>query len=365
MKILKKYILLSVIKLFFILIIILLVVASFIDTLYLIKDNKSLGSMDILRFNFYVVPFHIYLVLPLSLFLSVLLTISMLEFHNEITAICISGIKLSCIYSIIIIFSIVIFIISILNTELILPYTYKKMNIIKYGHSYYNDYKIKTDIKYVSSSGKFYIINSFDSEDNSITGISIQDKDIDGNSVIYTSNYGYYTDNMWGIKEVVKRTIKGSGKSIVEEKIPLYKVSELPSPDKLILLNKVSFLKKEELRLIELLKIVPYSNTSLQLHRKVLVSLFSKTIYFIDYILLSVLGVLMGIYRKNIRSGAGNVGIGILIFLLFNVFVRYGYLFGYQGIIPSLLSCLLGDLFLFLCIIFYLYKLSSRGVFFS
>ncbi|MDI6786649.1 MAG: LptF/LptG family permease [bacterium] len=319
MKILDKYLIINFLKPLFYSIVtfagIMLVTDIFETANTLISAKVSLSAS--FKYFFFKIPQIITLILPVSVLLATLFSLSKLFFQNEITAM-----KANCItvYRIFAPILILTFTLSILNffwnetivtranriTNIIKQTQIKKINI-KYNEAY--------NISIHLSSDQFLKLHYLNKEENIMENINL---------LYYTpqsslkmridAKYAKWNDNKWSFCEGIKRKFNSFGELISESQFEKEVISISKSPEDILEIVFFERREPEEISFLSLQKYIAILKKSGSNVTNYLVELHMK----LSFPMISFIISLIGASLALLASFRGNIaGFGLSIFISF------------------------------------------------
>lgn len=342
---LSKYIIISFLKIFVLcvsVIIALYMVVEFVENFdYFIGHKTSLKYA--VEYFVLKLPMIIFQTTPITVLLSVLLTLGVLSKNNEITAMKAGGISLYNITAPLLILTFFISLFILIGNETIVPYATQKFYHVKYVVIEKTPPKIffkQNMVWFKGSDNTIFNIHLLDIKNNQIKGITVFKFDPDFNLTerIDAKEMLYEKDGWHLIEGVSRKFIKDSNINTVsfeKESIILDK-----KPEEF----KEAVKKSEEMTFFELRNYVARLKAEGFNVARYSVELYSKTaIPFINFIMCLIA---IPFSLKSSRGGGVVMGIGmsIMIAFIYLVILSFGISLGKGEILPPILAAWLANI---------------------
>lgn len=320
--------------------IIIFIVIDVIENIDKFIDRKADTSTVFLYYLYYI-PYIISLTLPISMLLSSLFSIGNMTQHNEIVAQKSAGISLYRIFTPIFISAFVISILAGIFSETLVPWSnQQRLDIMRYEikRNPRNMNQNRSNINLQDMQNRKISIGFFNAKSLEARKVSILT--FDGKKLIERIDAPSmkWDNEIWMLKDVVKRTIQDSAVAIERFEI-LPKLDLLFKPENLVELQK----NPEEMSYFELKEFVDDKLKIGAEVRKWVVEIYLKISYpFANFII-----VLFGapIAARKRRSGpAVGIGISLLVCFVYFLFVRTGQVLGHQGTLEPWLGAWFGNI---------------------
>ncbi len=294
-------------------------------------------------FFLYKFPYIFGQVLPVSILLSVLISIGIFSRNGELTAVKASGISLLRVLSPLFMCGLVASVGVMFINESITPVTMKKVNSIR--KTWLEDIKMGVFGKrgfWLRGGDGIYNIKEMDLKNNTLRGV-----------VLYEFGRGFEFTGRIQAREVVWRNDNWradnatgwglSGGRVVRKKVDKVVFDGLKSPDELVSAER----GYEQMGLVELYRYIQGLEKEGYDTSRYRVDLYSK----ITFPLVNFIMVLVGIpfALKTGRSGGIAVGVGLSVIIGFSYWIIFAISrsLGHSGVFPPLFSAVFPDIFFF------------------
>ena len=340
---LDKYLILSFVKKMMSVLFVFITVFLVVD---IIEDvdkmlDYSLGFNQYFLIYFYSIPQYINIAFPMTILISTVMTFTLLQKNNEITALKASGVS---IYRLTIPFFIIGIISSFLmfyfeNSVVTQSNIYKSDLEKKYYNKYYNN-KINKNILMQISNNKTIMIEKFDYRNKTAKNVTIQEfNDNKLMSRIDMESLLWYEDT-WVAKNAKYRSFekdniyKDLADSVIRINIrPIDLIQSSIKPSDMDYWSLSSFIERLKINGKE--------------HRKWLVDLYFKTSFPFSNIIMIIFGVALTIKRPKANFLVG-LGSSILVIFIYYIMIKTGQTMGYSGILSPFLSVWIANIIFFI-----------------
>ncbi len=331
MKIINEYLYKEIIKLFFIVLALVVVIYLAVDFFEKIDNfiENRIGLFEVLTFFILKTPFIIVNVCPIASLLSVIITFSLMNKNNEITALRAGGAGTFYLAAPILLIGIFFSIFLFLFSETVMPYSIKIANDIWYG-------KIKgraietTKDKDIWIKGDSNLINIkyYDPDEQKAFGISVIffDKKFNMTKRI-NAEQGIFINDEWLFSNIMEQHLNGLKNKVYFFDKKNYRLSILPS-DLLTVIRK-----PEEMSIKELLSYIKKIEKEGYDADGYKVEFWAKIAFPFTCIIMSLLGCGIPLKRKKKDTIFAYVAYGIGISFLYWIFYSFCLSLGHGEIL--------------------------------
>jgi len=346
-----RYLILSFIKkllsILFVFVIIFLVVDVIEDVDKMLDSNLTFNEYSLIYF--YSIPQYINIAFPMTILIATVMTFTLLQKNNEITALKAAGVS---IYRLTIPF-ILIGILSSIGMFYFENMVVTQSNTLKADleKKYYNrssNKKINRNILMQVGENQTIIIEKFDYRKKIAKNVSLQ-KFID-NKVIsrIDAEQLVWSNDSWITKNATHRTFSDNNSYI-----------NLPDSIININLNPVdliqSIIKPEEMDYWSLNSFINRLKKNGREYKKWLVDLYFKTAFPFSNILMVLFGIVLTIKKPRTNFLIG-IGSSVFVIFIYYVMIKIGQTMGYNGLLSPFISVWIANIMFFISGLFLLSK---------
>ena len=334
----------------FVFIIIFLIVDLIEDVDRMLDYNLTFNQFSFIYY--YSIPHYMNIAFPMAILIATVMTFTLMQKNNEITALKASGVS---IYRLTIPF----FIIGIILTILMFYFeniVVTKSNTLKSNleKKYYNKNQknnINKNVILQIDKNKTIIIDKFNFRNKSANNVSIQE--FENNTLksrLDTENL-IWLNNNWVAKNSTYRSFddKSLFRSFSDTILHLN-----IKPMDLI----ESTVKPEEMDYWRLKAFIDRLKSNGREHTKWLVDLYFKTAFPFSNIIMILFGVVLTIRKPRTNFLIG-LGLSIFVIFIYYIMIKAGQSAGYSGAVPPLLSVWIANILFFICGLILLTKTKS------
>ncbi len=347
MSIINKYLTKEIIKLFGLILIMVVGIYIVVDFLEKIDDFMEAGLSFSKAFTFFVykTPFIIAQIAPVGILLSVLIVFGLMNRNNEVIALTSSGVSTFYLLKPVIILGFLFTALLFLLSEVLVPITTVKANRIWLG-------EVRKELVITSKAENIWIkgdriishIRFFNPMEKAIFGITVHKFDKEFRLIErIDAEKGFFRDGQWQFYEALVQQLnpeQGDYESALHNKMTA-KFDFLPDDLKRVVK------KSEEMSFSELadyMRKVEKEGYDATNYR---VDLYAKIAFPFVCIIMSMVGISIGI-RRQIRDALPiGVSIGIGTAFLYWIFYSFCVSLGYSGMIPPMISVWTANLIFF------------------
>ncbi|MDY6855041.1 MAG: LPS export ABC transporter permease LptG [Thermodesulfobacteriota bacterium] len=349
MTILNRYITIEFLKVFLLSLSAFVVIYLIVDVLENINQflKRDVPTSSIIEFFLFKIPPIVVQVTPVATLLSSIITLGILSRNSELIAIMASGINIYRILVLVLGFSFLVSIVSLVVNESIVPYTNQRVKYIENTELKKKKPLIsfKQNRIWYRSKNAIYNIDLFDPTQNTLQGITIFYFDREFNLIQrIDARTAKWINKKWLFHNVSSRFFE-NGKEINMEKWER-KIIALPevaddfkivekSADEMSYRGLKSYVKK--------IKAEGYDAT------KYLVDLHAKLAFPFASLIMSLIGIPFALKTKREKGIISGVGMSILISFGYWIMFSLTLSFGHGGILPPIVSAWISN-FTFLII---------------
>jgi lipopolysaccharide export system permease protein len=348
MKIIEKYIIKEIARLFFIVLAAVVGIYLMVDFFEKIDNFISAGldPFKAVLFFIYKIPLVFTQVLPLALLIAVLVALGLMSRNNEIVALKSSGVSMNFLLKPIIVLGLLSTGVLFVLSEIIVPVSVPKANGI-----WVKDVKKKQMVTtkekniWIRGNDRLVHIKYYNPVSGEFFGLSLYYFDEAFNLVRrIDATYGTYHQGKWIFHNVMEQ-VKNPGNGTFKTR--LYEKKEEPLdlvPEDLQHVSK----KSEEMGFSELKDYIKKTEMEGFDAMPFRVDLYAKTAFPFVCVILSLLGTGIGL-KRSIREGLPvGIAYGIGIAFLYWMFHSFCLSLGYGGLLPPIVSAWMTNL-VFLC----------------
>ena len=348
---LDKYITSSFIKKLFnilVVFVVIFLVVDIIDHIDKILDH-NISFMEISMLYIYSIPQYINIGFPMAILIATVMTFTVLQKNNELTALKASGVS---IYRLTIPFIIIGLLSSLgmfyFENIIVTQSTSLKLDLEKKYFKKVKKNKANNDIIIQLDQDRVISIDKFDHRTKIAKNISIQQfqdnimiSRLDAKEMEWINNY-------WLAKEIIYRNFNDEGIFFMRADSALS--INLNTMD-LIEINT----KPEEMNYWALKTFIFRLKNNGKEFKKWLVDLHFKTAFAFSNILMVLFGISLSI-RKPGNNLLASLGLSIFVIFIYYIMIKTGQTMGYKGIIPPLLSVWIPNITFLIFGLFFLYR---------
>ncbi|MCK5740193.1 LPS export ABC transporter permease LptG [bacterium] len=328
------------------------IIIDLIDHMRNFLSHNVPNNVIIMYYIFYL-PHIIYLMVPVALLLSALMSVGELARNNEIVAMKSSGISLQRVLLPLFVIAFLISLFMIYFNERVVPFTNQKLFQIQreYLGKYKKLAKKRSNIYFKDPDNQNWVyINYYDSRNQQANRVSIQHIAQGTITSRYDAQRMVWEEKRWFL-------IDGTIRNINEENVffEYFERCEAPpliyTPDDFSKIQK----KHEEMTYKELNDFIEEVKKNGGEPRSWLVDLYARIAFPFASFIIILFGAPLAAGKK--RSGKA-LGFGISLFIAFTYFaiIQIGQTFGYNGLLPPLLAAWLGNIVFFTGSVIMLFK---------
>jgi lipopolysaccharide export system permease protein len=336
MSIIAKYLIKEIIKYFGIILIMVVGIYLVVDFLEKIDDflEAGLSFSHAFTFFFYKTPFIIAQITPVGVLLSVLVTFGLMNRNNELIALKTSGISIFYLVKPIIFLGIGFTLLQFLMAEVIVPVTTIKANQIWLGQVR-NEAVVTAKEKNIWIKGDRLIahIKYYDPAQKTVFGITIHAFDENFRMIQrMDAQRGVFAGEQWIFYNIMTQTLK--------KESGLYQLSFDKQKSVAFHFQPVDFKrvikKSEEMSYTELESYIEKIESEGYNALKYRIDLYAKIAFPFICIIMSIVGVGIGVHEKVKEGLPMGIAVGIGITFLYWVFYSFCISLGYGEVLPDL-----------------------------
>ncbi len=362
MRILDRYILNSMIKVFlgccftFLMLYVIIDVFSHLDEI--LKQKTSIDLLFIYYLNF--LPFIFVQVAPFACLLGCLYTLGVLNRNNEIIAMRTSGLSIFKITKTLIVFACLITVLVFLVNDKFIPQSEITKQRIK-NQMQQEDKKIQKDRREITNlsiyglRNRLFFINKFIISENEMEGITILEQDNLANvRKKIVASKGIYKDDLWHFYECItyffddNGQVKGNPAYFTEQ---IMDITESPQ-DFLKQRQKPEFMSVAQLNDYILKLSMSKAKTVV---RNLKVDLYHRFFMPLTSLVIVIVGIPFSLIMRRRATALSSLGIAIMVGFLYYVVNAISVAFGKAGLFPPFLAVSLSHI-LFLSLGIYLIR---------
>ena len=339
-----------ILSVLFVFIVIFLIVDLIEDVDRMLDYNLTFYQFSFIYF--YSIPHYMNIAFPMAILIATVMTFTLMQKNNEITALKASGVS---IYRLTFPF----FIIGILLTIAMFYFeniVVTKSNTLKSDleKKYYNKNQKKNINKNIIlqiDKNKTIIIDKFNFRNKTANNVSIQEfEDNLLKSRIDTENLVWSNDN-WVAKNAIYRSFNNiSSYSFLSDTILYLGIKPMDLIE--------SSVKPEEMDYWALKAFIDRLKSNGREHRKWLVDLYFKVAFPFSNIIMILFGVVLSI-RKPRSNFLIGIGLSIFVIFIYYIMIKAGQSAGYSGALSPVLSVWIANILFFICGLISLTKTKS------
>ncbi len=349
MSIINKYLTKEIIQLFGLILIMVVAIYIVVDFLEKIDDFLEAGLPFSKAFTFFVykTPFIIAQIAPVGILLAVLVVFGLMNRNNEVIALTSSGVSTFYLIKPVIIIGLVFTVLLFILSEVLVPITTAKANRIWLG-------EVRKEMVITNKAENIWIkgnrlishIRFFNPMERAIFGVTIHKFDKDFNLVErIDAEKGFYRKGQWWFYDALVQKLNpefGNYESELVEKMTT-EFDFLPEDLKQVMK------KSEEMSFTELADYMHKVENEGYDATNYRVDLYAKIAFPFVCIIMSLVGVSIGIRRQIGDMLPFGVALGIGIAFLYWIFYSFCVSLGYGGMIPPMIAVWTANL-IFLCL---------------
>ena len=340
----------KILSVLFVFIIIFLVVDLIEDVDRMLDYNLTFNQFSFIYF--YSIPHYMNIAFPMAILIATVMTFTLMQKNNEITALKASGVS---IYRLTIPF----FIIGILLTITMFYFeniVVTKSNTLKSDleKKYYNKNQknnINKNIIFQIDKNRTIIIDKFNFRNKTANNVSIQEfEDNVLKTRIDTDNLIWNNDK-WIAKNAIYRSFNNKRPySSLSDTILYLDIKPIDLIE--------SRVKPEEMDYWTLKTFIDRLKSNGREHRKWLVDLYFKTAFPFSNIIMILFGVVLTIRKPRTNFLIG-IGLSIFVIFIYYIMIKAGQSAGYSGALSPILSVWIANILFFICGLISLTKTKS------
>jgi len=323
--------------------IVIVLVVDVIENISRFLDQRATFRMVFLYYLYYI-PYIISLILPVSMLLSALFTLSFSAQHNEVVAQLSSGISLYRILAPLFLLSLIISGLAGIFNETVVPVSsQRRLDIKRYEISKNPrpSEKTRTNIYIQESANRTLNARYFNGQTSEARNVSIKTFEgavlkerLDADRMIWDKDH-------WKLSTGMVRRFSNGVEDIHAFKDSIFNEIRI-TPDELAVVQK----SPEEMSYTELNNFIRELNELGADPRKWLVERHLKIALPMANFIVVLLGAPLASRKR--RGGMGlNFGLSLMVSFIYFIIIRTGQVFGHQGQLPPLLAAWMGN-FIFL-----------------
>lgn len=352
MRILDRYILRSVLALFFSCIFIFLFLYVIIDTLSHLEDilKQHITLVFLLKYYLTYLPIMLAQVSPFACLLSVLYTFGKLNHNNEIIAMRSSGQSIFQMTKTVIIMGFVVSLFVFWVNDRVVPRSLlenqKMKSQIEEGTKKAREKKQEDlyNLSMYGSGNKLYFVNRFSVKDNSLYGITILEHDQHQNITRkIVANRGVYKDKRWKFYQCITYNFDENGQ-IIEEPVYLEEEAmDIPEGprDFINQRQRVDFMTIAQLS--DYIRKLSKSGASTVI-RNLKLELYQRFTSPFTNLLIIMVGIPFALIIRKRATGLSSIGISIMVGFLYYILDAISIALGMGGILTPVLSASLSHI---------------------
>ena len=340
----------KILSVLFVFIIIFLVVDLIEDVDRMLDYNLTFNQFSLIYF--YSIPHYMNIAFPMAILIATVMTFTLMQKNNEITALKASGVS---IYRLTIPF----FIIGILLTIAMFYFEniiVTKSNTLKSDleKKYYNKNQknnINKNIILQIDKNRTIIIDKFNFRNKTANNVSIQEFEDNILKSRIDTEYLIWNNDNWVAKNAMYRSFNNQRPYSSLSDTTLYLDIK---PIDLI----ESRVKPEEMDYWTLKNFIDRLKSNGREHRKWLVDLYFKTAFPFSNIIMILFGVVLTIRKPRTNFLIG-IGLSIFVIFIYYIMIKAGQSAGYSGALSPILSVWIANILFFICGLISLTKTKS------
>lgn len=349
MRILDRYILKSVLGLFFCCVFLFLFLFIIIDVLSHLDDilRQQSGVMFLLQYYLSYLPMILAQVAPFACLLSTLYTFGKLNHNNEIIAMRSSGLSIIQISKTVIIFAFLVSLFVFWLNDTVVPQSMVITQEMKKELEQYSPEKQKEkeskarvidNLSMYGIGNRLFFINRFSTADNTMEGITILEQDREQNLVKkIVANSGVYEDGHWKFYQSITYDFNRSGQIIQEPRYLEEEITDIPeTPQEFIKqMRQPEFMSIKQLR--DYINKLSQSDTS-NVVRKLKTDLYQRFFSPWTSVFIVLLGIPFSLILRRRSTGLSSIGISIIAGFLYYMLDAVCLALGKGGILIPILA---------------------------
>lgn len=364
MRILDRYILSSMVKIFIGCVLIFLILYVVIDVFghldEILKEETSIELLLLYYLNF--LPLILVQVAPFACLLGGLYTLGVLNRNNEIIALRTSGLNIFQISKTLIIFACLISILVFVVSDKFIPQSeITKQNIkiqMEQGNKNKEQRQSISNLSIYGLSNRLFFINRFIPSENRMEGITILQQDNSANvrQKIIASE-GQYRNGQWYFYECIIYFFDDNGRlkgEPVYSQEKLMDITESPQ-DFLKQRQKPEFMSVAQLN--DYIQKLSKSKAKTVI-RNLKVDLYQRFFMPLTSLVILIVGIPFSLTMRRRATGLSSMGIAIMIGFLYYVISAISIAFGKAGLLTPLLSASISHIIFLSLGIYLIYKIN-------
>lgn len=346
MRILDRYILKSILIIFFCCIFVFLFLYVIIDILSHLEDilKQHVNLLALSRYYLLYLPIMFVQVAPFACLLSILYTFGKLNHDNEIIAMRASGLSIFDISKTAIIFGVMVSLFVFWINDRFVPQSLSLSQKVKeqmqVGAKIAKDKRQETinNISMYGIKNRLYFVNKFTPSTNTMEGITILEHDERQNiTKKIVANRGIYKDGLWTFYQSITYNFDENGQIFNE---PLYleeEITSIPETPKDLLTQRQ---RPDFMTIAELDNYIwKLSNSgATTVIRNLKVDLYQRFTSPFASIIIILLGIPFSLIMKRRATGLSSIGVSIMVGFLYYILDAISIAFGKAGVLMPLLA---------------------------
>ncbi|MCD6139076.1 MAG: LPS export ABC transporter permease LptG [Deltaproteobacteria bacterium] len=338
MNILTRYILREFTKMFIIALLAFLMIYVVVDFFERIDNfvEAGAGSRYMLLYIFFKLPLILEQMLPVAVLLATLVALGLLARSNEIVAMKASGISPLRLTTPLLICGLVISVLSLMNSELVVPYTNRRVNSIWRNHVEKEspEFSHKYEALWYRGKDIIYNIRSFDDVSNTLFGVVVNQFDPDfrvkqrihARRAIWENGHWLFLDG------TIKQRQRDGGYTVSTFSEKVFPLSETPDD------FKKGGNPSDEMSFTELRRYAQKVENEGYSARSYWVDMHIKLAFPCISFIMILIGASLALWKEKGRGVAAGIGIGFVIIALYLVTLELTRTLGYSGILPPIIA---------------------------
>ncbi|MBP7792157.1 MAG: LptF/LptG family permease [Candidatus Goldbacteria bacterium] len=351
MKILQKYVVTEILKIFFIIlaaITVFITISNLLDDMPMFLRHKP-SIMLIISYFFFKTPFVVAESFPFAMLLSVLFVLSQMNKFNELTAIKSLGISFYNIAVPVLILALFISMFNFVFNETIASNFYAKSKQIKENlieKKSGGGAQIKYDLAKLGSEGRVFYIKKFDGLLGIMENLCIIKIDNDFNILErIDAKQGIWNNDKWIIKDAYVRNFTNNLETSVQ-KIDTYELKISDAPEDFVIVKR-SFEDTLTTNLFRLKKLIDLLKQSGFQYREELVNYHLKIAFPLATFILTLLGISIPFLfhtQKSFLNAALSFIVTVITAFFYMGFLTIGLSLGKTGTLSPILSAWISNI---------------------
>lgn len=352
MRILDRYILKSVAKIFFSCILLFLFLYVVIDILSHLDDIlKQKAHLTILiQYYLWYLPLMFVQISPFACLLSTIYTFSRLNHNNEIIAMRASGLSIFYVTRTVLVFGAVISLMSFWINDRIVPkattITQRIKNQIEEGIPDKKDRRneVITNLSMYGLKNRLFFVNKFYASTNTLEGITILEHDEKQNlTKKIVASKGVYEERLWKFYNCITYNFDANGQIMDEPIFFEEEIMTIPEGPKDFLAQRR---KPESMNISELDTYIWKLSRSgaTNVIRNLKIDLYQKFTAPFTSLIIIMLGIPFSLKMHRKATGLSSIGISIMVAFLYYILDAVFIAIGRGGILPPFLAASLSHL---------------------